>query len=55
MMAGFETLRIPAVKQLENQGGRKERERKTNNFLGNGQMTGKDGDPWKKGNRQGKA
>lgn len=32
-----------------------ERERERNNFLGNGQMTEKDGDPWKKGNRQGKA
>lgn len=33
----------------------RERERERNNFLGNGQMTGEDGDPWKKANRQGKA
>lgn len=48
MMAGFEkSIENSHIKQLENK-------KMKQLFLGNGQITGEDGDAWEKGNRQGK-
>lgn len=48
MIAEFQNSINSYSKQLENQKKMKQL------FLGNEQVTGKDGDPWEKGNGQGK-